>query len=70
VGRSDLEEVVERRSTLPSPVLGHEEIVGEIDRLSSGSRLCVTGNWFAGLAIEDCVDRSRQEWARVAALTA
>jgi len=68
VGPSDLEEVVERRSTLPSPVLGHEEIVREIDRLSSGSRLCLTGNWFAGLAIEDCVERSHQEWARVAAL--
>jgi UDP-galactopyranose mutase len=69
VRRSDLEEVVEKRSTLPSPVLGHEEIVREIDRLSTGSRLCLTGNWFAGLAIEDCVERSRAEWARVAALT-
>jgi len=69
VRRSDLEEVVEKRSTLPSPVLGHEEIVREIDRLSTDSRLCLTGNWFAGLAIEDCVERSRAEWARVAALT-
>jgi UDP-galactopyranose mutase len=69
VGRSDLEEVVEKRSTLPSPVLGHEEIVREIDRLSSGSRVRLTGNWFLGLSIEDCVERSRQEWARVAALT-
>jgi UDP-galactopyranose mutase len=69
VGRPDLEEVAERRSTLPSPVLGHEVIVREIDRLSSGSRLCLTGNWFAGLSIEDCVERSCQEWARVSALT-
>ena len=38
----------------------------EIDRLSAGRRLCVLGNWFAGLSIEDCVDRSRSEWARVA----
>ena len=29
-------------------------------------RLCVLGNWFAGLSIEDCVDRSRCEWERVA----
>jgi UDP-galactopyranose mutase len=65
---SDLEDVVERRSVLPSPVLGHEEVVREIDRLSASSRLCVVGNWFAGLSIEDCVDRSRQEWARVATL--
>jgi protoporphyrinogen/coproporphyrinogen III oxidase len=65
---TDLEDVAERRSVLPSPVLGHEEIVREVDRLSSGSRLCLTGNWFAGLSIEDCVERSRREWARVAQL--
>jgi oxygen-dependent protoporphyrinogen oxidase len=68
VDGADLEEIAERRSVLPSPVLGHEEVVREVDRLSAGSRLCVTGNWFAGLSIEDCVERSRQEWARVAAL--
>jgi oxygen-dependent protoporphyrinogen oxidase len=65
---SDLEDVTERRAALPSPVLGHEEVVREIDRLSAGRRLCVTGNWFAGLSLEDCVERSRAEWRRVAAL--
>jgi UDP-galactopyranose mutase len=65
LGRADLEDPVEKRTVLPSPALGHEEIVREIDRLSAGRRFCVLGNWFAGLSIEDCVDRSRQEWARV-----
>lgn len=65
--RADLEELVEKRTVLPSPALGHETIVAEVDRLSAGRRLCVLGNWFAGLSIEDCVDRSRTEWARVAA---
>ncbi len=63
--REDLEEPVEKRTVLPSPALGHESIVAEIDRLSAGKRLAVLGNWFAGLSIEDCVDRSRQEWKRV-----
>ena len=27
-----------------------------------------TGNWFGGLAIEDCALRSRAEWSRLAAL--
>jgi UDP-galactopyranose mutase len=63
--REDLEDVVEKRTVLPSPVLGHEEVVSEIDRLSAGRNLAVLGNWFAGLSIEDCVDRSRREWARV-----
>ncbi|MBK9088006.1 MAG: FAD-dependent oxidoreductase [Holophagales bacterium] len=64
--RTDLEDLVEKRTILPSPGRGHEVIVGEIDRLSAGNRLCVLGNWFAGLSIEDCVERSRKEWARVA----
>jgi len=67
VGQGELADLSERRTVLPSPVLGHEEIVREIDRLSAGSRLCVTGNYFAGLSLEDCVARSREEWARVAA---
>jgi UDP-galactopyranose mutase len=67
LGKADLEELVEKRTILPSPELGHEAIVAEIDRLSAGKKLSVLGNWFAGLSIEDCVDRSRSEWARVAA---
>jgi UDP-galactopyranose mutase len=63
---ADLEDVTEQRTVLPSPVLGHDEVVGEVDRLLAGQRLCLTGNWFAGLSIEDCVDRSRREWSRVA----
>jgi UDP-galactopyranose mutase len=63
---ADLEELVERRSVLPSPALGHEEIVAAVDRLTAGTRLALLGNWFAGLSIEDCVDRSRTEWARLA----
>jgi UDP-galactopyranose mutase len=66
--RADLEEVVDRRTVLPSPVLGHEQVVAEVDRLIAGGRLAITGNWFAGLSLEDCVERSRQEWQRVSAL--
>ena len=65
VGAGDLEMVVERRAVLPSPELGHEEIVAEIDRLTAGGKLCITGNYFDGLSIEDCVVRSRGEWRRV-----
>lgn len=68
LGRNDLEDVVEKRTVLPSPALGHEEIVSAIDSLSAGRPLCVLGNWFGGLSIEDCVDRSRREWRRVEGL--
>jgi len=63
----DLTALSERRTVLPSPVLGHQQLVAELDRALAGSRLALTGNWFAGLSLEDCAQRSRAEWARVAA---
>jgi UDP-galactopyranose mutase len=66
VPRGELAHVSERRTVLPSPALGHRDIVAGLDAALAGERIAVTGNWFAGLAIEDCVGRSRAEWQRVA----
>ena len=63
---SDFAEVVEARRTLPAPRLGHAGIVAELAGALSGERLALTGNYFDGLAIEDCVQRSFAEWRRVA----
>ena len=51
---------------LPSPALGHDRVVADLDRLLAGRRLALTGNYFQGLAIEDCVQRSFEEYARIA----
>jgi protoporphyrinogen/coproporphyrinogen III oxidase len=67
VSADDLGELVEKGLTLPSPALGHADLVADIDRCVAGSRLAVTGNYFAGLAIEDCIIRSNEEWRRVSA---
>jgi UDP-galactopyranose mutase len=67
VPREALAEIVEQRLTLPSPTLGHAEIVASVDRCLAGTKLAVTGNYFAGLALEDCVLRSNAEWARISA---
>jgi UDP-galactopyranose mutase len=67
VPREALADIVEQRVTLPSPTLGHAEIVAGVDRCLAGTRLAVTGNYFAGLALEDCVQRSNAEWARISA---
>lgn len=61
----ELSGAVEARRTLPSPALGQDELVREIDRCLAGGRLAVVGNFFAGLAIEDCVQRANEEWRRV-----
>ena len=62
----ELGPVVDGRRVLPSPALGHADVVKELDRCLAGGRLALTGNYFQGLAIEDCVIRSNEEWARVA----
>jgi protoporphyrinogen/coproporphyrinogen III oxidase len=64
---ADLEQPVERVSCLPSPVLGHHELTAELDRSLAGSKLFVTGNYFAGMAVEDCIVRSRREFERFSA---
>ncbi len=66
VEESDFVHLAEKRISLPAPALGHGEVVAEIDRCLAGGRLAVTGNYFEGLAIEDCVLRSNAEWARIA----
>lgn len=65
VDRRDLLDVRERRSVVPSPVLGHHETVAAVDAALPGRGVAVAGNWFAGLSIEDCVLRARAEWRRI-----
>ncbi len=65
VSREDLGTPVEEKRTLPAPALGHAGIVRDVDAALAGKRLAVTGNFFAGLAIEDCVTRSVGEWAQI-----
>ena len=61
----DLEQPVERESRLPSPVLGHASLTAELDRSIAAQKLFVTGNYFAGMAVEDCIVRSHKEFVRL-----
>lgn len=63
---TELGEPEARRTLLPAPALGHDRVLATVDRLLAGSRLALAGNYFQGLAIEDCVQRSFDEFARVA----
>ncbi len=65
VGPELLAGSIEDLRQLPAPALGHADVVSELDRLLAGGKLALTGNYFAGLAIEDCVLRSNSEWARI-----
>lgn len=57
--------VVGKTNQLPALRVGHGERVRDVDQMLAGTRLALTGNYFTGIAIEDCVSRSRQELARL-----
>jgi UDP-galactopyranose mutase len=67
VEEAELGDLVEQQLVLPAPALGHDRIVSAMDRSLGGSRLAVVGSYSEGLAIEDCVERAFDEWARIAA---
>jgi protoporphyrinogen oxidase len=60
-----LEHVVEKVNFIPSLKVGHNVLVSAIEKSIAGSRLFLTGNYFDGMAIEDCVTRSRKEFLRL-----
>ena len=65
VDRSEVEQVTTKENVLPSLRVGHERLIGEVDGLLEGKGLLLTGNYFIGLAIEDCVSRSLREFGRL-----
>jgi protoporphyrinogen oxidase len=50
---------------LPALRAGHRALVRKIDATLAGDRLAITGNWFLGVSIEDCLTRSHQEYDRL-----
>jgi protoporphyrinogen oxidase len=69
LGRDQLACVATHATSLPSLALGHAAIAAEIDRRLPASGLYITGNYFGGLAIEDCSLRSASEAERLIAET-
>ncbi len=62
------EQIADHASTinrLPSLALGHADLIAQIDGRLAGERLGLTGNYFAGVSIEDCLLRSRSEFERL-----
>ena len=55
----------EVENTVPSLKVGHKEWLEKMDNMLAGKNLLLTGNYFGGMAIEDCVSRSLNEAERV-----
>ena len=65
VSPSDLDGLAEHHTTLPAPRINHTDIITDIQSRLVGTRLAILGNYITGLAVEDCIARSRNEWLRV-----
>ncbi|MRR33875.1 FAD-binding protein [bacterium] len=65
LGTGNFEHIATAEHVIPALRLGHKEIIAEIDVLLAGTPLLLTGNYFSGIAIEDCVSRSLQESGRL-----
>ena len=65
VSGSDLDILTEQSLTLPSPRVNHAAIVRDIVRNLENTGFALLGNYFNGLAIEDCIQRVSSEWRRL-----
>ena len=64
IGKSELGETIEAKHKLPLLTLGHKERMQEIQDLSEEAGIYLCGNYFNGLSLEDCVERSVNEFER------
>ena len=57
-------ETVEAKHKLPLIKVGHTERMAKIKQLAEENGIYITGNYFNGLSLEDCVERSKEEFER------
>ena len=57
-----------RHNVLPSPDRHHLAVLAELDAQLTGHSISVVGNYFGGMALEDCVQRAQAEAARLSGL--
>ncbi len=66
VSMSKIEESFAKVNIVPSLRLGHHQWLETIDGMLKGNKnLLLSGNYFGGMAIEDCVSRSKSEFERL-----
>jgi oxygen-dependent protoporphyrinogen oxidase len=65
VGTDRVAETGHVHNRLPALRKGHPDLVRRIDASLANTRLALTGNWFLGVSIEDCLTRSRLEVDRL-----
>jgi protoporphyrinogen oxidase len=65
IAAEDISEQRETRNRLPALEVSHVSLMEEVNDLIKGRRLFLTGNYFQGMSIGDCADRSTREAYRL-----
>ena len=65
ISENDLTHIFYKQNIVPSFKLEHHTIINSIDEILKNDRVFLTGNYFTGMAIEDCVNRSKDESIRL-----
>lgn len=66
----DIQHIFHKTNRLPAPDMGHHALTEALDAALDGSALALIGNYFDGIAVEDCLQRVEKECTRLLAPTA
>jgi protoporphyrinogen oxidase len=64
---SDLMYVFHKTNRLPAPNMEHHQSIKMLDSTLAGKPLALVGNYFEGIAVEDCLARVEKEFSRLSA---
>jgi len=65
IGESQIQQAFHKINRLPAPDIGHHQLMADVDELLAGKSLALVGNYFDGVAVEDCLERVEQEFTRL-----
>jgi len=65
VEQSRLLHVFYKTNRLPAPDMGHHQLIAAVDALLADKSLALIGNYFTGVAVEDCLERVESEFTRL-----
>jgi len=65
VNIADIQHVFHKTNRLPAPDMGHHQLIETLDASLTGTQLALVGNYFKGVAVEDCLERVETEFNRI-----
>ncbi len=65
LGRGQVAHCFHKTNRLPAPDMGHHALMAKVGDLLHGLPLALIGNYFEGVAVEDCLVRTESEFKRI-----